>query len=417
MNIFEELESNVRAYCRSFPDVFIRAKGSILYAESGKEFIDFFAGAGALNYGHNNEFIKQKILTYLVSDGIMHGLDMYTTAKRDFLIKFSEEILKPRQYDYKIQFCGPTGANAVEAALKLARKLKKRPGIFAFMGGFHGMSLGSLSVTSNIRSRIGAGVSLTNTTFIPYPNGFKSSFDTIDYIESILKDSHSGIEKPAAIIFETVQAEGGINVAPEQWVQRLGNLCQKNDILLICDDIQVGCGRTGPFFSFEKAGIIPDIVILSKSISGYGFPMAILLLRPEIDIWEPAEHNGTFRGNQLSFIGAVGALEYMKMENLKDQVREKEIFLKSFLNKEIGSLNEKINIRGIGMIWGVDLSQLEEQDLVKKIVSRCFERGLVIEKVGRNDMVLKIMPPLTIELEYLKKGCNILRDSIIDCLK
>lgn len=417
MNIFEKVESNVRSYCRAFPDVFSKAKGSILYTESGEEYIDFFDGAGALNYGHNNEFIKQKLLPYIEADGIMHGLDMYTKAKKNFVVAFSEYILKEKDLSYKIQFCGSTGTNAVEAALKLARKVKKRTGIFAFMGAFHGMSLGSLAATSNLESREGAGLPLENVTFMPYPYEFMNSFDTIRYIEEVLKDDHSGIEKPAAIILETVQAEGGVIPAPIEWLKRISELCNKNDILLICDEIQVGCGRTGEFFSFERAGIIPDMVVLSKSISGYGFPMSLLLMKPELDIWKPGEHNGTFRGNQLAFVAASAALEYRKKINLDKRVKENEVFLNNFLRTEIAPLSELIEVRGIGMIWGVDVSKLEGLDVAKEIAATCYKRGLVIERAGRNNTVIKLMPALTIEKELLEKGCEILKESISEVMK
>ncbi|MHC5824585.1 MAG: diaminobutyrate--2-oxoglutarate transaminase, partial [Nostoc sp.] len=344
MNIFETRESNVRSYCRSFPAIFHRAKGSIIYSESGEEYIDFFAGAGALNYGHNNDYIKEKVLSYLDADGIAHGLDMYTSAKEKFLVKFSEVVLNSKNLDYCIQFCGSTGTNAVEAALKLARKVKKRPGIFSFMGGYHGMTLGSLSISGNIGIRAGAIGTSNNVTFMPYPYGFMESFDTIRFIESVLSDVNSGIEKPAAIIFETVQAEGGIIVAPIEWMQRLRKLCDKHDILLICDDIQVGCGRTGSFFSFERADIVPDMVVLSKSISGYGFPMSLLLIKPELDIWEPGEHTGTFRGNQLAFVGGTAALEYRESNNLEEDVKVKEFLLKKFLTEEIAPISDSIKI-------------------------------------------------------------------------
>lgn len=417
LNIFEERESNVRSYCRSFPEIFHRAKGSIIYAESGREYIDFLAGAGALNYGHNNDYIKEKVISYLDSDAITHGLDMYTTAKEEFLEKFSEVVLSSKNLDYQIQFCGPTGTNAVEAALKLARKVKKRTGIFSFMGAYHGMTLGSLSVSGNIGNREGAGGTSNNVTFMPYPYGFMEKFDTIEFIESVLNDVNSGIEKPAAIIFETVQAEGGVVVAPIEWMQKLRELCDKHDILLICDDIQVGCGRTGPFFSFERANIVPDMVVLSKSISGYGFPMSLLLIKPEFDIWEPGEHTGTFRGNQLAFVGGKAAIDYRESTNLEQEVKVKESFLKSFLTKEIAPIFEKIGIRGIGMIWGIDLNNFGGASFAKKVTSRCFELGLIIERVGRNDTVIKILPPLTIEMSTLQKGCSIIKEAFDDCLK
>ncbi|MCF2149907.1 diaminobutyrate--2-oxoglutarate transaminase [Desmonostoc muscorum LEGE 12446] len=416
MNIFEKRESNVRSYCHNFPDIFHRAKGSIIYSESGKEYLDFFAGAGALNYGHNHDYIKQKVISYLDADGIAHGLDMYTSAKEKFLAKFDEVVLSSKKLDYRIQFCGPTGTNAVEAALKLARKVKQRPGIFSFMGAYHGMTLGSLSISGNTGIRAGAIGTSSNVTFIPYPYGFMESFDTIEYIQSVLNDINSGIEKPAAIIFETVQAEGGVIVAPTEWMQRLRKLCDENDILLICDDIQVGCGRTGSFFSFERADIVPDMVVLSKSISGYGFPMSLLLIKPELDIWKPGEHNGTFRGNQLAFIGATAALEYRESYDFEQDVKVKELFLKNFLTQEIASISEKIAIRGIGMIWGIDVKNLGDRNLSQRITSRCFELGLIIEKAGRNDSVIKILPPLVIDMSSLQKGCSIIKTAFDECI-
>ncbi|MBD2309014.1 diaminobutyrate--2-oxoglutarate transaminase [Chroococcidiopsis sp. FACHB-1243] len=416
MNIFETRESNVRSYCRSFPVLFHRAKGSFIYSESGEEYIDFLAGAGALNYGHNNDYIKEKVISYLDADAIAHGLDFHTSAKERFLSKFSETVLRSKNLDYRVQFCGSTGTNAVEAALKLARKIKKRTGIFSFMGAYHGMTLGSLSISGNRDIKAGAFGTSNNVTFMPYPYGFMEKFDTIEFIETVLNDVNSGIEKPAAIIFETVQAEGGVIVAPIEWMQNLKQLCDRHDILLICDDIQVGCGRTGSFFSFERANIVPDMVVLSKAISGYGFPMSLLLLKPELDIWEPGEHNGTFRGNQLAFVGGTAALEYREIVNLEQEVKIKESFLQKFLLDKIASISEKIKIRGIGLIWGIDLAELSDTSLAKKITSRCFELGLIIEKVGRNNSVIKILPPLTIEMPTLEKGCLIIKQAFDDCL-
>jgi diaminobutyrate-2-oxoglutarate transaminase len=416
LNIFEKRESNVRSYCRSFPEIFHRAKGSIVYSELGREYIDFLAGAGALNYGHNNDYIKGKVISYLDSDAIAHSLDMYTVAKKEFIEKFDESVLSPKNLDYQIQFCGPTGTNAVEAALKLAKKIKKRAGIFSFMGAYHGMTLGSLAVSGNLGMRLGGMVTANDVTFMPYPYGFMETFDTITFIESVLNDVNSGIEKPAAIIFETVQAEGGIIVAPIEWMQRLRKLCDEHDILLICDDIQVGCGRTGPFFSFERANIVPDMVVLSKSISGYGFPMSLLLIKPEFDTWEPGEHTGTFRGNQLAFVAGTAALEYRETINLEHEVKVKEFFLKNFLTEEIATINDNIKIRGLGMIWGIDLMNFGGTTFAKAIASRCFEMGLIVERVGRNDTVIKLLPPLTIEMSTLQKGCSIIKQAFYDCM-
>ncbi len=421
MDIFEQRESNVRTYCRSFPDTFARAKGALVYAESGKEYIDFFAAAGSLNYGHNNEYIKRRLLAYLENDGIIHSLDMQTVAKREFLNTFTREILEPKGLGFKVQFCGPTGTNAVEAALKLARKVKRRSNVFAFMGGYHGVSLGSLAVTGNREKRAAAGLPAQGVVFLPYPSmpadyKFMQSFDSLAYMEALLTDTHSGIDLPAAVIVETVQAEGGIHVAPLPWLRELRRLCDRHGLLLICDDIQVGCGRTGPFFSFERAGIVPDMVTLSKSISGYGGPLAILLLRSELDLWEPGEHNGTFRGYQLGIVGATAALEYRRQHDMERQQDEKTAFLSRFLEEEIRPLGQSIETRGVGMIWGIDLAGLHNgSELAKNVAARCFERGLIVERVGREDTVLKIMPPLTIEMNQLRRGCSILKQALKEC--
>ena len=409
-NAFEAYESNVRSYCRSFPTVFKKAKGSIMTDEDGKDYIDFFAGAGALNYGHNPDSMVEKMIDYLKNDGIVHSMDMFTAPKREFIEYFQENILKARGFDYKIQFAGPTGTNAVEAALKLARKNKKRENIFAFMGAFHGMTLGALSLTTDSSSREGAGQCLSNVTHIPAPYMF-GGFDSIKYMETILTDDHSGIEKPAAVILECVQADGGIYTFDAGFLKALRELCTKHDILLIADEIQVGNARTGTFFSFEKAGIVPDIITLSKSIGGCGMPLALVLFKRELDIWTPGEHTGTFRGNQLSLIAGKEGLRKVVEENIEGEVQRKGGIVSDFLTKEILPLDEKISFRGTGLIWGVDFSQFSE-DMTKPLIAECFKRGLIVERVGRDNNVLKLMPPLVIEDENLIKGLEILKESI-----
>lgn len=413
---FEEYESQVRSYCRNFPTVFTTAKGSFLYDEDGKEYIDFFCGAGGLNYGHNNEYIKEKVLEYLQSDGVMHALDMYTAPKREFLEFYEEKILKPRGLNYKIQFPGPTGTNAVEAALKLARKVTGRNNVFAMMGGFHGMTLGSLALTTDASSRAGAGVPLYNVTHIPAPYMFPE-LDTIHYMETLLTDDHSGVEKPAAIVLETVQADGGINPFPVEWLQRVRALCDKYDILMIVDDIQVGCARTGWFFSFERAGIVPDIVTQSKSIGGYGMPFALVLIKPELDIWSPGEHNGTFRGYQLSMVAAKAGLEVMLNERVEDKVRGQEKIIAQYMD-EITALDPaRVRTRGIGFIWGVDLYHCDpEGKASKQVLDLCFQNGLIVERVGRGNAVVKVMPDLLIDEATLRRGLDILKNAVAQVL-
>ncbi|HAG94550.1 MAG: diaminobutyrate--2-oxoglutarate transaminase [Pseudomonadales bacterium] len=408
VDVFQQYESEVRSYCRSFPTVFTKAKGSYIEAQDGQRYLDFFAGAGALNFGHNPDLVKQRLIEYLQEDGILHGLDMYTDAKGQFLQALQEQILQPKSLDYRVQFCGPTGTNAVEAALKIARKVKGRRNIFAFQGGYHGMTLGALACTGNSYNRKGAGTALPDVTFMPFPFGPMKEIDTIAYLDAVLSDSSSGIEKPAAVLLETVQAEGGVVVAPTPWLKQLRSLCDKHDILMIVDDIQVGCGRSGNFFSFERAGIVPDIVTLSKSISGCGLPLAVVLLKPELDVWQPGEHNGTFRGNQLAFVSGTVGIELFQSLNLPAQVAEKSQLLQQELSGIIDRLDARMELRGLGMIWGVDLAPLGNERLIDQITSLCFQDGLIIENAGRKGQVLKLLPPLTASSDELHIGLEII---------
>lgn len=410
-SVFENYESEVRSYCRHFPTVFTKAKGADFFDENGNKYIDFFCGAGAVNYGHNNPAIKKKLIEYLESDGVMHALDMYTVAKREFIETFEEKILKPRGLNYKIQFPSPTGTNANEAALKLARKVKKRRNVFALMGAFHGMTHGSLALTTDKASRKGAGVNLDNVTFIPSPYMFPE-LDTVEYMQRLIDDDHSGIEKPAALFIETIQAEGGIRVFEVEWLQRVRKLCDDNDILLVVDDVQVGCCRSGTFFSFERANIQPDIVTMSKSIGGYGLPLAITLIKPEIDVWAPGEHNGTFRGNQLAFVAAKAAVEYMLENKVEEQVKTKGEIVKSFIEKEILPMDSRLELRGMGLIWGIEFEKIPVVGLADKVIEKCFDNGLIIEGAGRKNSVVKLMPPLVISEEELTEGLEIIKKSV-----
>ena len=406
---FEKYESVVRSYCRHFPKVFTNAKGAVITDEDGNDYIDFFCGAGAVNYGHNNPYIKQKMVDYLMTDGIIHALDMYTVPKREFIETLEKKIIEPRGLSYKIQFCGPTGTNGVEAAIKLARKTKGRRNIFAFMGCFHGMTLGALSLTSEMYARNGAGASLADVTHIPAPYMFEG-LDVIKYMQTLLDDDHSGVEKPAAVIMETLQAEGGIRPFSDEFLKDVREFCDKNDILMIVDDIQVGCCRTGTFFSFERAGIAPDMVIMSKSIGGLGMPLSIVLLKEELDEWKPGEHNGTFRGNQLSFIAGKASFDWLLENNVEAETQRKGKIVKDYLEKEVISLDSRLELRGMGLIWGIDFGKIDPE-LSERIIERCFEQQLICECAGRDGAVLKIMPPLVIEDDLLMKGLEIIAEA------
>jgi diaminobutyrate-2-oxoglutarate transaminase len=411
LDIFSDIESDVRGYIRSFPVIFDRAVGSTMIDEDGTEYIDFFSGAGALNYGHNNPVMKQALLDYISRDSISHSLDMATVAKKSFLEAFTSIVLEPRGLDYKLQFTGPTGTNAVEAALKIARRATGRSTVVAFTRAFHGVSGGSLAATANQHFREAAGYSLQDVVFVPF-EGYVPGLDTLAYLETMLNDQSSGLELPAAVIVETIQAEGGINVASPEWLRGLRDLCSRHGILLIVDDIQVGAGRTGEFFSFEASGIVPDIVTLSKSLSGYGLPMSLVLLKREIDVLKRGSHSGTFRGNNMAFVCAALALEtYWRDDALTTDVHRKEAIVRERL-AAIARLHPQaeLEVRGRGFIFGLASTVMPE--LAQAIAAEAFARGLVIEVAGPVDEVLKLLPALIIDDATLIRGLDIIEASV-----
>ncbi len=400
-DVIDRLESEVRSYCRMWPATFETARGAHITDVDGNTYIDLFAGAGALNYGHNDPVLKEAVIDYLAGDGIVHSLDMITVAKKRFLERFEEVILAPRGMDHKVLFPGPTGTNAVEAAMKLARKVTGRERIVGFTNAFHGMTLGALSVSGNAMKRDGAGILLSAGTNVPYDGYFGEDVDTITYLDALLEDDGSGYEKPAAVIVETIQAEGGLATASMAWLKRLREVCTAHDVLLIVDDIQAGCGRTGTFFSFEPAEIQPDIITLSKSLSGYGFPFAVTLLKPELDVFEPGEHNGTFRGHAPAFITATAAFDRWTDDTLEREVDAKaEIVtekLEAMLAAHPGRVLER---RGRGLLQGIACVE----GMAKAIAKRAFELGVIVETSGPGDEVLKFLPPLTIDTDVLRDG-------------
>jgi len=408
--IFKEMESNVRYYSNLFPVVFTKAKNCQVFDDSGKKYLDFFSGAGTLNYGHNNDFLKSSIINYLYEDGIVHALDMASFAKAEFLERFQKLILRPRQYVYKVQFCGPTGTNSVEAALKLARKITKRHSVIHFTNSFHGMSLGALSVSGSYEKKKRAGIPLYHSVMMPFCC-YEKDIDTISYFETYLRCIDDEKELPAAVFLETVQADGGVNVASASWLNRLYQLTIKFNILFIIDDIQVGCGRTGSFFSFSDFNIIPDIVCLSKSLSGYGLPLSVLLIKPELDLWTSGEHTGTFRGNNLSLIAASETLKvFWETDELEKDIHKKSKIIETYLSKLQETYPDLISeIRGRGMIQGIVFTKSK---MAYEILNVAFERQLLIETCGKNDEVLKLLPPLTISIEELSDGLERIRKSI-----
>lgn len=409
MEIFERRESAVRGYCRTYPTVFATAKNARQVDANGKSYIDFFAGAGVLNFGHNNERMKAALLRYIEQDGVTHSLDMYTQAKQAFLERFEKVILEPRGMPHRLQFTGPTGANAVEAALKLARKVTGRTHIVAFTGGFHGMTLGALACTANGLHRAAAGVTLDHVIRVPF-DGYLGEVDTLAGLRRELEDPSSGLTPPAAFIVETVQAEGGVNVGRPEWLRAVRDLARKHGSLFIIDDIQVACGRTGAYFSFEGMDLDPDLVVMAKGIGGYGVPMAVLLIKPEFDKWAPGEHTGTFRGQDFAFVAGTEALSYFEDDRFCAEVRRKGTHTDAKLREMVQAhAGKPFQVRSKGMIHGLDLG---DGKLAAAVTKQCFERGLVISPCGPGGRVMKVIAPLTIEQADLDAGLAILRDAL-----
>ncbi|SRR6056297_25267 len=411
-NSIERIESNVRGYSRLFPTVFDSAVGSLLTDTDGHVFIDFFCGAGSLNYGHNPPGAKAALLEYLSRNGIQHSLDTMTAAKIDFLDAFDRIILQPRSLDYRIQFTGPTGTNAVEAAVKLAKKQTGRSHVVAFTNAYHGHSLGSLALTGNRYYHSEFYGARNNVSHLPFDQ-YLGDFDTANLLEKMLTDPSSGLPVPAAVILETIQGEGGINVASDRWVRRIAELCKSHGIRLIIDDIQVGNGRTGKFFSFEHSGIVPDMVCLSKSIGG-GLPLSLVMIRRELDTWKPGEHTGTFRGNNLAFVAARAVLEHWSDPAFETQIASRGEIIEDWLEGICEAYaGQGVTKRGRGLIWGLDV---RNGDIASQVIRECFDNGLLVESSGSDDQVLKIMPALTIEIEWLQAGLERLEAAIATVL-
>jgi len=413
-DLFNEVESSVRSYCRSFPAVFTSAHGATMVDTTGRRFIDFLAGAGTLNYGHNNPVIKRKLIEYIASDGIMHSLDLHTSAKHKFIETLYDVILKPRKLDYKVAFPGPTGANAVELSLKIARLATGRQGVVAFTNAYHGMSQGALAVSGTRSKREGAGMLLSGVSRLPF-DGYMGEIDTAELLEKMLEDAGSGLDTPAAIIVETVQGEGGLNVASARWMRRIAQIASRHGIVLIVDDIQAGCGRTGTFFSFESLDITPDIVCLSKALGGIGLPLSLVLMRPDLDVLSPGQHNGTFRGNNLAFVAGAAALDFWRTPSFERAVKSTGDKVRERLDAIVARYPEHgTHVRGRGLLVGLSWT---DPTIAGRVSQHAYARGLIIETSGAKNQVLKFLPPLTISEAELEKGLAIVEDAVAAVLE
>ena len=405
--VLNEYESNVRYYCRRFDRVFKSATGATIRDEAGATYIDFLSGAGSLNYGHNNPVLKAALIEYIENDGITNSLDLHTVAKAEFIDDFSKFQRARIDCPYKFMFSGPTGTNAVEAAIKLARKVTGRTQIGAFTNAFHGVSLGSLSVSASGAKRTVAGLPFTGVDRYPFDGYYGQDIDTMALIRQQLSDVNSGYALPAAFILETVQVEGGLNVASREWLRGIEDVCRQYKIILIVDDIQTGCGRTGPFFSSELSGIVPDIICLSKSLSGMGLPFSLLMIHEDIDQWSPGDHNGTFRGNNLAFVTARRALSFWDDNEFIDN---RATITRDFSDALL-AMTTKYDLQlplGCGLLRGIKFGEVGVADAV---CNHAFGDGLIMETCGIGDVV-KLMPPLNASPSNVSAGLDIVDRSI-----
>lgn len=404
MSPSEQLESSVRSYCRTITGIFSKGEGSLLYTRDGQRYIDLLCSCGSMNYGHNEPKINKALIDHIFRNGISNLMDMQTDTKETFISTFDHAILQPRKMHYKLQFTGPTGANAVEASVKLARKYTKRYNVIAFTNAFHGVTQGALSLTGSSDHRRSSAPLLNGVTRVPFDGYMGDHFDTTKLLEKLIKDRSSGVDLPAAIIVEVVQGEGGVNCCSNSWLRSLSHLCNETGCLLIIDEIQTGCGRTGTFFSHEPSGISPDIVILSKSLSASGLPLSLVLHSEQLNVWEPGEHNGTFRGNNYAFVTATKAIEiYWGAEA---DATEKGIFLREqLIKKRLTDICEEagFNLRGRGLLVGIDT---KNPMAASNIRSSCFTHGVIVELCGPNDEVVKLLPALNIPLDLLEEALN-----------
>jgi len=403
ISAFEQLESNVRYYCRRWPAVFVAGRGAHVVAETGQRYLDFFSGAGALSYGHNPGFLVEAVIEHLRAGRLVHSLDTHTPEKAGFLRTLERCVLEPRQLDMVVQFVGPTGATAVEAALRLAERVSGRRAVVAFEGGFHGMTAGAARVSHSLPAR-----DHTGCRFLPYRA--EPDHEDLVLVARALATPIDG-ELPGAMIVEPVQGEGGARPFDRRYLGELRRLCTEHGVVLIADEIQAGVGRTGPFFSFEGSQLDPDIICLSKSLSGLGLPFALNLIRRSLDRWSPGEFTGTFRGSNLAFVSAAALLEHYwsQPDGALETARHGEL-VEEALTQLAGTSRVPFSITGRGLLWGLTF---DDERAATAVVSAAFRSGLIVEACGERDRTVKLLPPLVIRHDELVEGLEILSRAVL----
>ena len=429
----DSTESNARSYPRKFPFALAKAQGSWIEDVEGNKYLDFLCGAGTLALGHNDPEVNQAMVDMLTGNLPLHTLDLTTPVKDTFVHTLLNLLPGELKNNAKIQFCSPSGTDAVDAALKLCKTATGRSSIIAFNGAYHGMGHGALALTGNLHAKNKVNDLMPNVHFMPYPYSYRCPFGlggdagtdaACAYFERMLKDPECGITKPAAVILETIQGEGGVIPAPVKFIQTVRRVTKELDIPMIVDEIQCGIGRSGRFFAFEYADIVPDVILSSKAIGG-SQPLSVVIYNKKLDVWEPGAHAGTFRGNQLAMrAGTVVMNRVSKPDFLDDVVKKGEIFAKRL--EEIKSKVSIIgDVRGKGLMRGIEFVDPKSQsdslgakkasgEIAALVQKRCFENRLVMEKGGRNGSVMRCLCALNVTMEDLEKALDIIEKVIIE---
>lgn len=426
------MESNVRSYPRKLPLAIAKAQGCRVIDVEGAEYLDCLAGAGTLALGHNHPAVIESIQDVLASGLPLHTLDL-TTPLKD---AFTEALLSHFPENYVLQFCGPSGADAAEAAIKLAKTYTGRANVISFSGGYHGMTHGALALTGNLGAKNAVNNLMAGVQFMPYPHeyrcplgiGGEAGVDALTYyFENFIEDVESGVVKPAAVILEAIQGEGGVVTAPVKWLRKIREVTQKYGIVLILDEVQAGFCRSGKMFAFQHADIEPDVVIMSKAVGG-SLPLAVLAIKKEFDAWQPAGHTGTFRGNQMAMATGLATLRVLKEQNLADNARERGDFIQAELKKLAQELPCIGHVRGRGLMIGIEIvDERLPQDhmgaypadaaLAVAIQKACFHNKLLLERGGRGGTVVRLLPPLIITHEDCVELLAKFKQSVLDALK
>ncbi|GAA3516802.1 aspartate aminotransferase family protein [Aquimarina addita] len=427
LDLQKEIEGIVVSYPTKMPIAIDSAKGSIIEDVDGNHFIDFFGGCGVLNVGHGNSFVLEYVKKQ--QSKLIHALDFPTENKLSLIQKILNHLPSKIRKDFKVSFGGPTGSDAVEAAIKLAKIKTGREGIIAFSGGYHGMTSGALAVTSDTFFRNKLSSLIPNVSFVPYSYCYRCPFnkepetcnyECADHFDWLLKDKHSGVAQPAAIIIEPLQGEGGNILPKEGYLERIVDIAHKNGVIVIFDEIQSGFFRTGIFLEFMNTKAIPDIITFSKGFGGIGFPISGLIYKKSIEAWESAAHIGTFRANQVSIAAANGAFDFVKKYSLEEHTE----YLSSYLFDKLYQLKNESkfigDIRGRGLMIGIEFVKNKDtkepfEEFLKTLRSTCFNKGLLFEVGGHFNNVMRFTPPLITTTEIVNAAIEILTISIHEC--